>query len=77
MSNQRKPIAPYQCVAISPITYNISCRADIRRNLDNIEMMIDAAIGIADINMPVKMVALPEGALTGFGDEAFDLPHKL
>lgn len=77
MNEKHQPVAPYQCIAISPITYNISCRADIKRNLDNIEMMIDAAIGIADINMPVKMIALPEGALTGFGDEAFDLPHKL
>ncbi len=73
----KKAIAPYQCIAISPIAYNISKRADIRRNLDNIENMIDAAIGIADINMPVKLVALPEGALTGFTDEVFDLPHTL
>jgi len=73
----KKPVAPYQCVAISPVAYNISKRSDIARNLDNIEMMIDAAIGISDINMPVKMVALPEGALTGFGDEAFDLDHVL
>lgn len=72
-----KPVAPYQCVAISPISYNISKRSDISRNLDNIEMMIDAAIGISDINMPVKLVALPEGALTGFGDEAFDLDHVM
>lgn len=77
MSEQKKPISPYLCMAISPISYNISKRADIKRNLDNIEMMIDAAIGIADINMPVKLVALPEGALTGFGDETFDLPHVL
>jgi predicted amidohydrolase len=69
------PVAPYQCIAISPVTYNISKRAGISRNLDNIEMMIDASIGISDINMPVKMVALPEGALTGFSDEAFDLDH--
>jgi predicted amidohydrolase len=73
----RAPVAPYQCVAISPYAYNISRRADIARNLDNIEMMIDGAIGISDINMPVKLVALPEGALTGFGDEIFDLPHVL
>jgi predicted amidohydrolase len=71
------PVAPYQCVAISPVTYNISKRSDIARNLDNIEMMIDASIGISDINMPVRVVALPEGALTGFGDEAFDLDHVM
>ncbi len=27
--------------------------------------------------MPIKIVALAEGALTGFTDEVFDLPHKL
>ena len=62
----RKPIAPYQCVAISTVAYNTSKRSDISRNLDNIENMIDAAIGISDINLPVKLVAIPEGALTGF-----------
>jgi predicted amidohydrolase len=77
-SKKRKtPIAPYQCVAISSIAYNISKRKDISRNLDNIEMMIDGAIGISDINMPVKLVTLAEGALTGFTDEIFDLPHVL
>ena len=73
----RKPIAPYQCVAISTVAYNTSKRSDIRRNLDNIENMIDAAIGISDINLPVKLVAIPEGALTGFTDEAFDLDHVM
>ena len=73
----KKPIAPYQCIALSPIAYNISKRSDIMHNLNNIEMLIDAAIGISDINMPVKLVALPEGALTGFGDEIFDLDHVL
>jgi len=77
MESSNKPVAPYQCVALSPIAYNISKRSDIRRNLDNIESLIDAAIGISDINMPVKLVALPEGALTGFTDEIFDLPHAL
>jgi len=32
---------------------------------------------MVDINMPVKIIALAEGALTGFTDEAFDLPHTL
>ncbi len=73
----KKPVAPYQCVAISNYAYNISKRSDIRRNLDTIETMIDAAIGITDINMPVKLVALAEGALTGFSDEAFDLDHVI
>ncbi|MDR2156820.1 MAG: hydrolase [Clostridiales Family XIII bacterium] len=76
-TDKPRSVAPYQCVAISPIAYNISKRADINRNLDNIEMLIDGAIGISDINMPVRLVAIPEGALTGFTDEIFDLPHAL
>ena len=32
---------------------------------------------MVNINMPVKIIALAEGALTGFTDEIFDLPHVL
>jgi predicted amidohydrolase len=32
---------------------------------------------MVNINMPVKLIALAEGAMTGFTDEAFDLPHTL
>lgn len=73
----RKPIAPYMAVGISSIAYNVSKPADIARNLDNIEMCIAAAVETVNINMPVKLVALAEGALTGFTDETFDLPHAL
>ena len=64
-------------VGISSIAYNVSKPADIARNLDNIEMCIAAAVETVNINMPVKLVALAEGALTGFTDETFDLPHAL
>lgn len=79
MKNQsaKPPIAPYLAIGISTVTYNISKRADISRNLDNIEMCIAAAVETSNINMPVKIVALAEGALTGFTDETYDLPHIL
>lgn len=54
---------------------NIERRAQIQANLDVIEETIHAAVSTVSINMPVKLVALAEGALTGFGDEAFDIPH--
>lgn len=75
--NKKGPIAPYLCVGISSVAYNISKREDIQRNLDNIEDCIIGAVETVNINMPVKMVALAEGALTGFTDEVYDLPHKL
>lgn len=76
-TTERKPVAPYLALGLSTVAYGISKRSDIKKNLDNIENIIHGAISTCDINMPVKIVALAEGALTGFTDEVFDLPHKL
>lgn len=70
-----KPIAPYLAVGLSTVVRNIERRAQIQANLDVIEETIHAAVSTVSINLPVKLVALAEGALTGFGDEAFDIPH--
>lgn len=75
--NEDKPIAPYMAVGISNIVYNIAERKHIIVNLNNIEDLFHAAVSVININMPVKVVALAEGALTGFTDEIFDLPHDL
>jgi predicted amidohydrolase len=40
-----------------------------------VEDGIHAAVSIIGINMPVRLIALAEGALTGFTDEIFDIPH--
>lgn len=42
-----------------------------------VEENIHAAISMVNINLPVKLINLAEGALTGFTDEIFDLPHTL
>src|SRR5881397_3032954 len=70
-----KPIAPYLAVGLSTVVYGVAERKHIRRNLETIEDAIHAAMGVISINMPVKLIALAEGALTGFTDEAFDIPH--
>jgi len=72
-----KPIAPYLAIGLSTVVYGVAERKHIKVNLQNIEDNIHAAISMVDINMPVKIIALAEGALTGFTDEAFDLPHAL
>jgi len=69
------PVAPYLAVGLSTVVRNIERRAQIQTNLEVIEDTIHAAVSTVSINMPVKLVALAEGALTGFGDEAFDIPH--
>ena len=73
--NARKPVAPYLAIGLSTVAYGIAERKHIRRNLEIIEETFHAAISMAGINMPVRIVALAEGALTGFTDEIFDIPH--
>ncbi|GCD92826.1 nitrilase-related carbon-nitrogen hydrolase [Embleya hyalina] len=70
-----EPVAPYMAVGLSTIVHGIGARRHITRNLDTIEDAIHAAVSTIGINMPVKLIALAEGALTGFTDEIFDLPH--
>ena len=72
-----QPIAPYIAIGLSTVAYGIGARAHIRHNLENIEEAIHAAMSIVGINMPVRVLALAEGALTGFTDEIFDLPPTL
>ncbi|MCB1698844.1 MAG: hypothetical protein KDI34_21695, partial [Halioglobus sp.] len=72
-----QPIAPYMALGLSTVAYGIADRKHIRHNLETIEDVIHAAVSMTNINMPVKVIALAEGALTGFTDEIFDLPHTL
>ena len=74
-SAARKPIAPYLALGLSTVVRSIERREQIAENLDVIEEGIHAAVSVVGINMPVKLIALAEGALTGFGDEIFDVPH--
>lgn len=74
---RRKPTAPYMAVGLSTVVYGISKRADIKRNLATIEDAIHGAMSVVGINMPVKIIALSEGAMTGFTDECFDMPHSV
>ncbi|MHB1468964.1 MAG: nitrilase-related carbon-nitrogen hydrolase, partial [Solirubrobacteraceae bacterium] len=72
---RRKPVAPYMAVGLSTIVHGVGARAHIARNLAIVEDGIHAAVSVLGINMPVKLIALAEGALTGFTDEIFDIPH--
>ncbi len=75
MTAANGPVAPYMAVGLSTFVHGIGAREHIARNLDVIEEAFHAAVSIVGINLPVKLVALSEGALTGFTDEVFDLPH--
>ena len=72
-----KPVAPYLAVGLSTVIHGISERKQIRHNLETIEEAIHASVSMVNVNMPVKIISLAEGALTGFTDEIFDLPHVM
>jgi beta-ureidopropionase len=68
-------IEPYNAVGLVPTCWGIRSREDIRRNLDHLERLAKVAIGLASLDFPVRLLAIPEGALQGFTDEVLDVDH--
>ena len=66
---------PYTAVGLIPTVYGIRTRADIERNLDHLSHLITAASWLSSLDLPVRLIAIPEGALQGFNDEVLDLDH--
>jgi predicted amidohydrolase len=66
---------PYTAVGLIPSVRGVRKRAEIQRNLDHIAHLIAAASWLSSLDLPVRLVVLPEGALQGFTDEVFDLDH--
>ena len=75
MEEKNTPVAPYLAVGLSTVVHGVGERKHIERNLAIVEDGIHAAMSVIGINMPVRVIALAEGALRGFTDEAFDVPH--
>jgi predicted amidohydrolase len=63
-------------LALQPVMVGAQTRADITRNLDHIAELAFAAKNVTEIEMPVRLYAIPEGALQGFTDEIFDWDHR-
>lgn len=70
-------IRPYTAVGLVPTVRGIRKRDDIAINLEHITHMVKAAAWLSSLELPVRLIALPEGALQGFNDEVFDLDHVL
>jgi beta-ureidopropionase len=68
-------IRPYTVVGLVPTVRGIRKRDDIALNLEHIAHMVKAAAWLSSLELPVRLIALPEGALQGFNDETFDLDH--
>jgi predicted amidohydrolase len=69
------PIQQYMALALQPVMVGAQERADITRNIDHITELAFAAKNVTEIEMPVRLYAIPEGALQGFTDEIFDWDH--
>jgi predicted amidohydrolase len=69
-------VVPYTAVGLVTTVWGIRRRPEIQRNLEHISHVIAAASWLSSLDLPVRLVAIPEGALQGFTDEVFDLDHQ-
>jgi predicted amidohydrolase len=66
-------IEPYTTVALQTSVRNIAQRSDVQQNLAHIGNMIDLVVHICSLELPVRLIALGEGAIQGFIDEILDM----
>lgn len=69
-------IEQYMALALQPTMRGCRKRSEIITNLKHISELIDAAVWLSGIDLPVRLIAIPEGALQGFTDEVFDWDHR-
>ena len=69
-------IEPYQAIGLVPTMWGIRRREEIAKNLEHLEHLFKAAFWLGGLDQPVRLVAVPEGALQGFTDEVMDLDHE-
>src|SRR3954454_10578698 len=69
-------IEPYQAIGLVPTMWGIRRREDIAKNLEHLEHLVKAVFCLGGLALPVRLVALPEGALQGFTDEVMDTDHE-
>src|ERR1700750_2273798 len=69
-------IEPYQAIGLVPTMRGIRHRDEISVNIEHISHLIQAASWLSSLDLPVRLIAIPEGALQGFNDEVLDLDHE-
>src|SRR5438045_5910142 len=69
-------IEPYQAIGLVPTMRGIRHRDEISVNIEHISHLIKAASWLSSLDLPVRLIAIPEGALQGFNDEVLDLDHQ-
>ena len=76
MADTNKPVEQYMALALQPVMRGAHKREDIATNIEHIAELSYAAIWLSGIDLPVRLLAIPEGALQGFTDEIFDWDHE-
>ncbi|EQD38390.1 hydrolase, carbon-nitrogen family, partial [mine drainage metagenome] len=69
-------IEPYQAVGLIETVRGVRRREEIARNLEHISEMTKAASWLSGMDLPVRLIAIPEGGLQGFTDEILDSDHE-
>ncbi len=68
-------IDPYNAVGLIPNMWGIRQRQDMQKNIEHLHSLTKAACWLTNLDIPVRLVAIPEGALQGFNDEILDVDH--
>jgi len=68
-------IEPYNCVGLIPTVWGIRQRADIMKNIEHLGHLTKAAAWLSRLDIPVRLLVIPEGGLQGFNDEVLDVDH--
>ena len=59
-----------------PTMRGIRRRDEIAVNIEHVSHLIKAASWLSSLDLPVRLIAVPEGALQGFNNEVLDLDHE-
>lgn len=69
-------IEPYNVVGLIPSIWGIRSRQGITKNLDHLQDLLGLGVHMSRMDLPTRLVVIPEGALQGFTDEAEDWNHS-
>ena len=66
-------IDPYLAVGLQTKIKHVATRPEDEKNLIHIGNMIDMVTHMCSLELPVRLIALGEGAIQGFVDEIMDM----
>ena len=69
-------IEPYQAIGLVPTMRGIRHRDEITVNLEHISQLIKAGSWLSSLDLLVRFIAIPDGALQSVNDEVLDLDHE-